>query len=258
VVEQGDDVSEVRADGVRRPVVDAREVQPEIVHRLAHGGRQRLVDLPGAHASTVRLPGAAVKAPRHPIAVDVLAGPPNGAPITDTGGVAMCRAWSVIGLIVVALALPACTRPGDDDPGGASRTPDAVAGLGDRAATPSAGATTREITATFRFTTPSKNIGCFVGADAARCDIVRKSWKPPPKPAGCDLDYGNGLTVEAGEKATVVCAGDTVLGAKEILPYGEAVKVGSFVCESQNSGVRCRNDDSGHGFTIAREKFTLF
>jgi hypothetical protein len=172
----------------------------------------------------------------------------------------MFRAWPVVGLVAVALFLPACTRPGDDtgaDPA-ASPTPGATAGFGDRAATPPTETTTREINATFQFTTPSKNIGCFVAADAARCDIVQKSWKPPPKPADCDLDYGNGLAVDAEQKATVTCAGDTVLGSKEILPYGEAVRVGSFVCESQSTGVRCSNDRSGHGFTISRDKYTLF
>lgn len=172
----------------------------------------------------------------------------------------MSRAWPVVGLVAMAMFLPACNRPGDDTGAapGASPIPGATAGLGDRAATPAATTKTREITATFQFTTPSKNIGCFVGADGARCDIAQKSWKPPPKPADCELDYGNGLAVDAEQKATVTCAGDTVLGSKEILPYGEAVRVGSFVCESQSVGVRCTNDKSGHGFTISREKFTLF
>ncbi|MCA2215169.1 DUF6636 domain-containing protein [Jidongwangia harbinensis] len=175
----------------------------------------------------------------------------------------MRTVWRALGLLTAALVLTACDNPGDDaDPGptaGGAAQPAATVGLGDRGSGPSsAGTTTREITATFQFTTPSKNIGCLVAADTARCDIVQKAWKAPPKPADCTLDYGKGLSVGPDQKAAEVCAGDTVLGSKEILPYGQAVRVGEFVCESESSGVRCRNLKSEHGFTISRDAYTVF
>jgi hypothetical protein len=94
-------------------------------------------------------------------------------------------------------------------------------------------------------------IGCYVSSDSARCDIQKKTWTAPPKPADCDLDFGNGVAVVKTEKATVVCAGDTVQGAKEVLEYGEVVRVGSFLCDSESSGVRCSNEDSGRIYGVA-------
>ena len=62
-------------------------------------------------------------------------------------------------------------------------------------------------------------------------------------------DHGNGVAIFRQEAATVVCAADTVLGGTEIPAYGEVVRVGSL-CDSESSGVRCTNEDSGHGFTL--------
>jgi hypothetical protein len=164
---------------------------------------------------------------------------------------------------LAALVLAGCSPPArtaDEPP------PAASAGLGDRstpALVPSASLVpsakvTREVAASFQFSTPSKNIGCYVEADSARCDIAKKTWKPPAKPADCELDYGNGVAIFGQEEATVVCAADTVLGGTEILAYGEVVRVGSFLCDSESSGVRCTNEDSGHGFTLSRQAYTMF
>lgn len=123
--------------------------------------------------------------------------------------------------------------------------PEAKTGLGERT------------TATRQFTLPSKNIGCLVTAESARCDIAVKDWKPPAKPADCEQAWGNALAV-TGEGATLTCAGDTVMGAAEILEYGKAVQVGEFVCASASAGVRCSHAPSGHGFTLARAAYTTF
>ncbi len=170
----------------------------------------------------------------------------------------MVKIWACVVAGATLVLAAGCTPSADPRPG--RSVPAASAGLGDRRpapATPS-GAVTREITASYDFVTPSKNIGCFVSADGARCDIAKKSWKAPPKPAGCDLDWANGLSVGTQGEGTIVCAGDTVLGASQILPYGDAVRVGSFACESASEGVRCVNEPSGHGFTLSRRSYTVF
>ena len=145
----------------------------------------------------------------------------------------------VLTLFCVVLTLAGCT-------GSAGRKdPEVKTGLGG----PSA--------ATRQFTLPSKNIGCRVSTEAARCDIDKKTWKPPAKPADCQQAWGNAITVTAQE-AAMTCAGDTVMGSTEILAYGKAAQVGDFVCTSASAGVRCTHAPSGHGFTLARLEYTIF
>jgi hypothetical protein len=146
------------------------------------------------------------------------------------------RALLIAGLV---LCVSACSSPADRD------EPAAKTGMGG------------PNTATRQFTLPSKNIGCLVTAESARCDISEKTWEPPAKPADCRQAWGNALTVTA-EGATLTCAGDTVLGAAEVLDYGKAVQVGDFVCTSASAGIRCTHAPSGHGFTLARAEYKVF
>src|SRR3954447_23709658 len=107
------------------------------------------------------------------------------------------------------------------------------------------------------FMLPSSNIGCIFGDGNVRCDISGKSFTPPPQPADCDLDWGNGIEVGSGE-ATFVCAGDTALGGPDVLEYGLSAQRGSLRCDSAESGVTCTNVTTGHGFELSREAFRLF
>jgi hypothetical protein len=43
-----------------------------------------------------------------------------------------------------------------------------------------------------------------------------------------------------------------------VLPYGSALASGVIRCESATSGVTCRNTSTGHGFTMAREAYSIF
>lgn len=111
------------------------------------------------------------------------------------------------------------------------------------------------------FKTPTGNIGCYIDADNARCDIRNRDWPLPPRPAGCttETDYGQGLTVSGGGRGELVCAGDTALdpGAK-VLDYGASSKAGAMTCTSRKPGVTCTNGDTRHGFFLARERYRLF
>ena len=168
----------------------------------------------------------------------------------------MLSSWARRAPILLLLAVSACN--GSPDPSTNSGTPPSAAtGLGDRNANPTTGKT-REITATYGFTLPSRNIGCLMTADAVRCDITAKSWKAPAKPATCDLDWGNGLSVDTENPATEVCAGDTVMGAAETLPYGESAKLGNFLCESASTGIKCENTATGNGFTMSRQSYRIY
>jgi hypothetical protein len=108
------------------------------------------------------------------------------------------------------------------------------------------------------FHTPGGNIGCevFVGlgteGGAARCDIAKRSWKAPHKPASCHLDYGNGLVVMARGPGKFTCAGDTVLHQGFALSSGGSVELGHYKCTSLGTAVRCLNRETGHGFKLSR------
>jgi hypothetical protein len=105
---------------------------------------------------------------------------------------------------------------------------------------------------------PSGNVSCMIDADWARCDIIDRDWTPPPRPADCELDYGQGISLAPGEQAQFVCAGDTAFGADEVLPYGESLTAGVLRCESAESGITCRDVQTGHGFSLSREAYRLF
>lgn len=108
------------------------------------------------------------------------------------------------------------------------------------------------------FRSPSSNIGCEMAKGIARCDIADRTWKAPPRPKSCPLDYGQGLIVTGNARGTFTCAGDTALNAQNPpLPYGRSSSVGGMTCASATAGITCRSA-SGHGFTIARSSYRLF
>jgi hypothetical protein len=154
---------------------------------------------------------------------------------------------SRLGALVLLSLLAACSPAPD-----VTTQPSAAAGLGDRKSPPAT-----RVVESIQFSMPSKNIGCYLDEGSARCDIVAKTWEPPAKPADCRLDWGSGVSVASAE-AAIVCAGDTVLGAAEILEYGQGVRAGDMVCESASAGVRCYNETTGHGFTLSRQNYAIF
>jgi hypothetical protein len=116
----------------------------------------------------------------------------------------------------------------------------------------------REVNELTGFVSPSGNVSCMIDADWARCDIIDRDWSPPPRPADCEFDYGQGISLAPGEQAQFVCAGDTAFGADEVLPYGESITAGVLRCESAQSWITCRDVRTGHGFSISREAYRLF
>jgi hypothetical protein len=110
------------------------------------------------------------------------------------------------------------------------------------------------------FRTPSGNIGCVMSGAGARCDIRKRDWAPPPRPASCskEVDYGQGLQVGHEGQASFVCAGDTALEpGLSSLYYGTAARVGSLECISRSEGVTCVNQ-VGHGFFISVQSYQVF
>ena len=112
------------------------------------------------------------------------------------------------------------------------------------------------------FQSPSKNIVCvyfeYDGHKALRCDIGDKTSRPPPKPASCELDWGNSYQVESKGTAGPSCTGDTQLGLSiAMLAYGEVWQRSGLTCKSEQSGMTCFNADR-HGFSLSRGKQEVF
>jgi len=112
--------------------------------------------------------------------------------------------------------------------------------------------------ATGAFQAPSRNIGCYIAPAGARCDIAQHDWPTPPKPAGCDVDYGGGLSVGRSGRGGFFCAGDTTLHQGPVLAYGRHRSAGRFTCTSLTSGMRCVNRRNGHGFVLSRQSYRRF
>lgn len=131
------------------------------------------------------------------------------------------------------------------------------------------------------FSSPSGRIGCYLASDGVRCDYLLddKLWTAP-RPAGCDLDWGDSLGVST--TAGSVCHGDTVGGSAMLgtdlttwwrqgdpvastygnqqaaLPYGSSLRLTPFECASATTGVTCTNTSTGHGFFVSRESYSIF
>ena len=116
----------------------------------------------------------------------------------------------------------------------------------------------REVHELTGFVSPSGNVSCMIDADWARCDIIDRDWSPPPRPADCEFDYGQGISLAPGEQPQFVCAGDTAFGADAVLPYGQSITAGALRCESAEPWITCRDIQTGHGFSISREAYRLF
>ncbi|GAA2623046.1 hypothetical protein Adu01nite_02520 [Paractinoplanes durhamensis] len=147
--------------------------------------------------------------------------------------------------------LSGCGLVGGGDP---SPTPSAHAGFG---GPPTSAAVVTEVDEAM-FRTPSKNIFCSLTPSQVRCDIGQKKWNLPTKPADCEFDWGNGIYIAEG-KVGFTCTGDTLLGsATETLEYGSALRSGDVLCSSGSSGLTCKDEKSGRGFTMAIARYSFF
>jgi pimeloyl-ACP methyl ester carboxylesterase len=77
----------------------------------------------------------------------------------------------------------------------------------------------------------------------------------PPRPPDCstEISWGGGLYVDDAGEVDYVCAGGLMFsnGNSKILPYGAVLAAEGMTCTSAETGMRCVNDKTGHGFRIA-------
>lgn len=108
------------------------------------------------------------------------------------------------------------------------------------------------------FSTPTGNVGCVMDPQLVRCDIGERSWEPPPPPASCELDFGQGAQISGQGPGELVCAGDTTLGAEQTLEYGQSSEVGPYSCISAEAGITCEDSRTGHGFFLSQQSYELY
>jgi hypothetical protein len=108
--------------------------------------------------------------------------------------------------------------------------------------------------------TPSGNIGCYYQSSPAylRCDILSGLKPRPARPASCDLEWGDSLTLAKKGRARLVCHGDTVFDpSAKVLRYGTTWTAGPYACISRTTGLTCENA-VGHGFFMSRQRWSRF
>ena len=102
------------------------------------------------------------------------------------------------------------------------------------------------------------NVAWMIEPSWARRDTIDRDWSLPPRPAVCEFDCGQGISFNAGGPAEIVCAGDTAFGPDEVLPFGSSKVAEALRCESAETGITCRDGQTGHGSSIAREAYRIF
>ncbi len=108
------------------------------------------------------------------------------------------------------------------------------------------------------FLSPTGNIGCRLGPSSVRCDIRQRDFVVPPKPASCNLDWGNALGLNSQGAGQFRCVGDTAIGGViAVLAYGSVARRGPFECRSSENGTECVDLDTGHGIFLSRGEFRL-
>jgi len=263
----------LRADPAERPTAGQvaamlaapAEAPTTKLRRGATAGPRTLVGMPPPY-------GGAAPAPHH-----------GGAPPTPAGrrrssrgrlvGLLAVVALLLVGGVVGAVALTSRSSGGVLTTTTTTAPPTAAAAPTTTPATgnvdPGTGLTLVDV-APFgadgpRFTTPSRNISCQLtdtsptGDGEARCDVAQTTWSLPPKPADCAGAWGGGAAVSGAERARLTCASDTAADpGLRVLEYRQAVSYGGVVCDSQETGVRCVNRATGHGFRVARASYDLF
>jgi eukaryotic-like serine/threonine-protein kinase len=190
--------------------------------------------------------------------------PPHPQQQPTTGGIGR---WWLVAVAAVAVAAIVVTvvilvnRSGGGtgptvDPSAAAGPPPAPDGI---TTVVDARKDSRYGTDRVRFVTPSGNISCSMSADEVRCDVGQNNWKLPTKPADCKADFGNGTVLDGTARGALSCASDSVADSSlKVLDYGTAVWSAGVLCSSRETGVRCENPQTKHGFQVARAAYDVF
>lgn len=112
------------------------------------------------------------------------------------------------------------------------------------------------------FRSPTGNIHCGFersGAESfATCEIREFVPSLTQRPANCELDWGSRFSVGQRGQGSLDCHGDTIQGWDSlVLGYGKSISLFGISCQSERSGMTCRNAQGG-GFWVSRGRQRLF
>lgn len=111
------------------------------------------------------------------------------------------------------------------------------------------------------FATPSGNIWCTIGDDAATCQIASIEYEPPSIPDCEDNDLAGKVLRVSGATAEYPCPEGNISGPdpedRDVLDYGETTHVGDYMCTSTEEGVSCTDITTGASFSVRRAGATV-
>jgi len=122
-----------------------------------------------------------------------------------------------------------------------------------------------------RFASPSGNIRCVLESrDTPRpivmCQIADRTYPAAPgstqNGAPCEpgSDLGRDFRLDQGKPAYLTCTYSALAPGPDpwsTLDYGQARSLGTLMCDSEPSGMRCTDTGTGHFFQVSRDSYQL-
>ena len=114
---------------------------------------------------------------------------------------------------------------------------------------------------------PSGNIGCDLSAHHAGCGVLsyRSDGTYGKDEAGSPkwwFDLSSGGTPQlAGRSEGAFSLDEAFRGggsSPQVVEYGQSVTFGSWVCSSEETGMTCRNTETGHGVFLSSARYETF
>lgn len=110
------------------------------------------------------------------------------------------------------------------------------------------------------FMSPSRNLSCGFLPPQLDSTTGCQAWVKVANFPPCDAKMSAAtpaISFEKGKRATAYCLNQGVFSAgTKVLAYGQRLTVNGVTCTSRRTGVTCIDQQTGHGFTAAREAFT--
>ncbi|MEG9225895.1 hypothetical protein [Aeromicrobium sp. Sec7.5] len=113
------------------------------------------------------------------------------------------------------------------------------------------------------FLTPTGNIICWIddAADQWGCLVKERTYAEPAGAEDCLKSFGGGFSSVQGSALMPLCRGGVIAAAETgggvVLPYGQAITVGDVTCGSEEAGVTCLDQGSGHGLFLSRAAYVV-